>query len=233
MAAVLRLRLLSFVGCCLLFTSAFAQEKREATSEKWEKEIAAFEAADAKSPPAKGGILFVGSSSIRLWDLKKSFPEMTLLNRGFGGSQVHDSLELANRIILPYEPRTIFVYAGDNDIASGKTPEVVAENYRQLVKVIHAKLPEAKIHFIAIKPSPSRWKLYEKQQAANRLIADFCGQYQPAGRLTYIDIVKPMLGEDGQPRANLFRDDKLHLNEAGYQVWRELVLPLLSVTSAK
>lgn len=233
MPAVLRLRLLSLVSCCLFFTSAFAQEKKEATSEKWGKELAAFEAADAKSPPAKGGILFVGSSSIRLWDLKKSFPDLPLLNRGFGGSQVHDSLELASRIILPYEPRTIFVYAGDNDIASGKSAEVVAENYRQLVKVIHGKLPETKIHFIAIKPSPSRWKLYDKQKEANRLIAEFCGKYQPAGRLTYLDIVKPMLGEDGQPRDDLFVKDKLHMNDAGYQVWREMVLPLLSATSAK
>lgn len=218
----------------LLPWGLFAQEKKaESQPDKWEKEIAAFEAADQKSPPAKGGVLFVGSSSIRLWDLKKSFPNQTYINRGFGGSQMHDSLKFIPRIVLPYEPQVIFIYAGDNDIATGKAPELLAEQFQQFVKSVHAKLPETKIHFIAIKPSPSRWKLYDKQTEANRLVADFCQQAQPAGRVTYIDIVKPMLGEDGQPRANLFRDDKLHLNEAGYEVWRTVVQPLLPAPAAK
>ena len=187
---------------------------------RWEKTIAAFEAADAKNPPAKGGVLFVGSSSIRMWKLDKWFPDSAALNRGFGGSQVADSLHFADRIILPYEPSKVVVYAGDNDIAAGKSPETVASDFRQLVAKIHTGLPETDVLYIAIKPSTARWKLFPKMAEANRLI-----QQQAAANehLTYIDIVAPMLGDDGQPRPELFLKDGLHMTDAGYEIWTSLV----------
>ncbi len=192
---------------------------------KWEKEIAAFEAADQKQPPVKGDILFVGSSSIRLWDVKRSFPELAVVNRGFGGSQIEDSTHFAERIIGAHEPRAIVFYAGDNDIASGKSAELVAGDFEKFVAKVRGKRPETQILFIAIKPSPSRWKHIETQRAANQKIREFCERGE---RLTYIDISPPMLGKDGQPREELFLKDRLHMTPAGYAVWNEQLRPHLA-----
>jgi len=192
---------------------------------RWEPTIARFEAQDRKSPPAKGGVLFVGSSSIRGWDLAKWFPKHKPLNRGFGGSQVADSVQFAERIILKHAPRTVVVYAGDNDIAAGKTPETVLADYRTLVKKIHASLPKTRIVYIAIKPSLSRWKLVDKMRAANALIL---AETKKDLRLRFVDIDKPMIGPDGKPRKELFKPDGLHLNDAGYKLWTSLVLAELA-----
>lgn len=192
---------------------------------KWEKTIQAFEDEDRKQPPRENGVLFLGSSSIRLWDVAKSFPELPVINRGFGGSQIADSVQFAERIVLPHKPRLVVFYAGDNDIAAGKSAEQVAADFKALAGKIHAKLPQTRIAFIAIKPSPSRWKYFEIQQQANRLIEAFV---KSDSRLVYIDIVKPMLGDDGKPRENLFRKDNLHLNDDGYKIWNQIVKPYLS-----
>ena len=192
---------------------------------KWEKEIAAFEAADQKQPPVKGDILFVGSSSIRMWDVKRSFPELPVVNRGFGGSQIEDSTHFAERIIGTHEPRAIVFYAGDNDIASGKSAETVAGDFEKFVAKVRGKRPETQILFIAIKPSPSRWKHIESQRTANQKIREFCERGE---RLTYIDIAPPMLGKDGQPREELFLKDRLHMTPAGYAVWNEQLRPHLA-----
>ncbi len=195
---------------------------------KWEKEIAAFEAADQKQPAVKGEILFVGSSSIRLWDVKRSFPELLVVNRGFGGSQIEDSTNFAERIIGTHEPRAIVVYAGDNDINAGKSAETVSLHFEQFVAKVRGKLPETQIFFIAIKPSPSRWKHTETQRAANERIRAFC---ERGPRLTFVDVVQPMLNKDSQPREELFLNDGLHMTPAGYQVWNDLLRPQLAKVS--
>ncbi len=191
---------------------------------KWEKAIAAFEAQDQKSPPPKGAVLFVGSSSIRLWKLDKSFPDRATINRGFGGSEIADSVHFADRIVLKYQPRTIVFYAGDNDTAHGKSPEQVANDFKEFVKIVHEKLPKTKILFIAIKPSLARWKLAETIQKANGLIRSQCEKNE---QLEFIDVWKPMLGEDGRPQAELFLKDGLHMNEQGYKIWASLIRPHL------
>ncbi len=191
---------------------------------KWDKAISAFEAQDQKSPPPKGAVLFVGSSSIRLWKLEKSFPHLPAINRGFGGSEIADSVHFADRIVLKYEPKTIVFYAGDNDIAHGKSPEQVAKDFQAFVKTVHEKLPKTKILFIAIKPSLARWKLAETIQKANNLIRAQCEKNE---QLAFIDVWKPMLGDDGRPRAELFLKDGLHMNEKGYQIWASLIEPRL------
>ncbi len=190
----------------------------------WEPAIAAFETADTRTPPPKGANLFVGSSSIRLWNLDEYFPEHLVVNRGFGGSHVSDSLHFADRLILPHAPRVVLVYAGDNDIAARKTPERVANDYRLLVEKIHAALPGSRIVYICIKPSLARWKLVDEIREANRQIKAFTASDE---RLDYADIFSPMLGNDGQPREELFVDDGLHLNPEGYRVWAEVLRPLL------
>jgi lysophospholipase L1-like esterase len=194
-------------------------------SVRFEAEIKAFEAADKTNPPPARAILFVGSSSIRLWKtLAQDFPHRKVINRGFGGSQIADSLAFADRIILPYKPKTVVLYAGDNDIAAGKSPEDVFADFKALTQKIHAKLPRTRIGFISIKPSPSRWHLVEKIKTANRLIAEFCGRDK---RLVYIDVFTPMLRADGTPRPELFVEDKLHLNAKGYELWARIVAPHL------
>ncbi len=195
-------------------------------SSRWEKYIARFEVTDKKKMPEPGGVLFIGSSSIRMWKtLKQDFSGFSVINRGFGGSQIADSTHFAERILHPYKPRQIVLYAGDNDVNAGKSPETVLADFQQFVKTVLAKLPEARISFIAIKPSLSRWKLSEKMVKANALVHSECAKSK---RLDYIDIWQPMLGDDGKPMPNLFLRDGLHLNAKGYALWTSLVKPLLA-----
>jgi lysophospholipase L1-like esterase len=192
--------------------------------ERWEKSIVAFEKQDQEKPPPKNAILFAGSSSIRLWNLARSFPGMELINRGFGGSQIIDSAHFAPRIITKAQPRLVVLYAGDNDLAAGKTPEQVLADFQAFVQTIHKELPKTRIAFLSIKPSLNRWKLIERQRKANELIEAFCRKDE---RLVYIDVSKAMLGEDGKPRPELFVKDGLHLSEKGYEVWAGIVKPYL------
>lgn len=187
---------------------------------RWEKAIAAFEASDKENPPPKGATLFVGSSSIRLWKLEDSFPNQKAINRGFGGSQIADSVHFADRIVLKHRPKTIVFYAGDNDIAKGKSPERVHGDFRQFVETVHKELPETKIVYIAIKPSLARWKLAETIKKANKLIEAECKKNR---KLAFADVWDPMLTDDGKPRPELFAKDGLHLNEAGYKLWTSVI----------
>jgi lysophospholipase L1-like esterase len=215
--------LLAFLS---LATCARAAEPAAApAADKWEKAIAAFEAEDQASPPPASAVLFVGSSSIRLWDLKKSFPDLPAINRGFGGSQMADAVKHASRIVTPYKPRAIVLYEGDNDLNAKKSPAQVAADFDAFLKVVRAELPTTPVLAIGCKPSPARWKLIEQQRELNRLLAERC---QQDGHATFIDIERPMLNADGQPRAELFREDKLHMNDAGYEVWTTLLQPLLN-----
>jgi lysophospholipase L1-like esterase len=191
---------------------------------KWEAEIKKFEVADRAHPPPADAVVFVGSSSIRFWKLADSFPGMATINRGFGGSFMADSARYADRIVTPYRPRAVAVYAGDNDLAAGQSPEQVRDAYREFVGKVHAKLPSVPIIYISIKPSPSRWRLADKIRTTNRLIAE--AQKGDANQ-KFVDVFTPMLGPDGKPRAELFRDDRLHMNERGYKLWAEMMGPVL------
>lgn len=191
---------------------------------RWERAIAAFEASDRANPPPRGGIVFLGSSSFRRWDLDKSFPGKGLINRGFGGSQMADALRYLDRIVLPLKPRTLFLYEGDNDIANGKTPETVEREFREMVQRVHAALPATKIVFVGVKPSIRRWHLIATVREANARVKAIT---DGSDLLEFIDVDAPLLGADGKPRADLFVDDELHLNDAGYAIWAALVAPHL------
>lgn len=195
-----------------------------ATADRWESDIAAYEAMDRKSPPVQDGIVFIGSSSVRLWDVRKSFPDLPVVNRGFGGSQLADSVRYADRILIPYRPKTVVLYAGDNDLAAGKSPEQVLADYKAFAAKVHGALPDTRIVYVAVKPSPKRWALIEKIRETNRLIRAAAEQ-DP--RQVFVDVEKPMLTAEGQPRAELYRPDELHLNDEGYKLWTELVRPHL------
>ncbi len=212
---------------CLLLLSSFAsaQETTPSPFAKWEKEIAAFEKQDEKMPDAKVDVVFVGSSSIRLWKLQESFPQVNAVNRGFGGSQLIDSVHFAPRIVLKYEPKIVVLYAGDNDLAGGKKPEQVVSDFRDFEKVVHDKLPKAKIIFVAVKPSIARIKNIANIEATNKLIAAECAK--DAERLVFLDIAPLMKNAQGELDPALFAKDGLHLSPAGYAKWDALLLPHL------
>ncbi|HAH46047.1 SGNH/GDSL hydrolase family protein [Gimesia sp.] len=209
----------------LITISSHAEEKKEHNFERWEKSISQFEKQDQEQGIKPGGILFVGSSSIRMWDLDKYFPDQPVINRGFGGSEIVDSTHFADRIIIKHKPKVIFLYAGDNDLARKKTAAEVAADFKKFVAKIHKSLPKTRIVFIAIKPSLSRWKLADTIQKANQLIAAQCANNE---LLEFADVWDPMLGEDGKPRPELFKSDGLHMEHAGYLVWKKAVQPYMN-----
>jgi len=215
------LPLLLAVSLVLAGLPRVAAEALPQTSARWEKEIAAYEQADRANPPAKGGIVFVGSSSIRRWlTLAEDFPRHRVLNRGFGGSQMSDSAHFAERIVLPYEPRMIVVYAGGNDLSAGKTPAEIFSAFQAFVEKVRVKLPETTIAYISIAGNPKRWAQVERVKAANALIEDYARK-NPG--LKFIDVFPHMLGADGLPRPELFVADRLHMSPAGYELWTKLV----------
>jgi lysophospholipase L1-like esterase len=187
----------------------------------FEKEILAFEASDKTNPPPKDAILFIGSSSIRMWKtLAQDFPDYHVINRGFGGSLISNSTHFAERIVTPYQPRIIVFYAGGNDINAGKSAETVANHFQAFVVKVREKLPTTQIAYISIAPNPARWKQIESIREANRLIRDFTAR-QPG--LSFIDVHPQMLGADGQPKPDIYLKDELHMNEKGYAIWKQIV----------
>lgn len=197
-----------------------------ATPEKWAKDIDAFTTADAAQPPPRDAVLFIGSSSIVKWQtLAQDFPTATTINRGFGGSELSDSVFYLDRIALPYHPRIVVVYAGENDLWAGKSAAQVAADFEACCTKIHAALPATRIVFIGIKPSPSRWKIHGEMKQANALVAAYCAK-DP--HRVFLDVWKPMLDANDQPRPELFVADLLHMNAAGYAIWTRLLTPLLT-----
>jgi lysophospholipase L1-like esterase len=188
-------------------------------------DIDAFESSDKTNPPPTGAVLFIGSSSIRLWKtLAQDFPEHKVINRGFGGSQIIDSVNYAERIVLPYKPRLIVLYAGGNDINAGKPAEEVFKDYAAFVAKIHTALPETRVAYISIAPNPARWAQVERVKAANHLIE---AHTKTDPRLTFINVFPKMLGNDGHPKPDIYVADRLHMNEKGYALWKEIVAPYL------
>ncbi len=202
-----------FPALLLTFVATFSAF---ADSVRWQPEIAAFEAADAKEPPPKGGVVFVGSSSIRLWKtLAQDFHEFQVLNRGFGGSELADSVAFAERIVFPYEPRMVVLYAGGNDINNGKSAQQVFADFQAFVAKLRGKLPDVEIAYISIAGNPARWAQVEKIKEANRLIGDYAKQSKG---VRFIDVFSQMLGADGLPKPDIFVADKLHMNSEGYKI---------------
>ena len=195
------------------------------TSQGWEKEIAAFEARDKTNAPPRHGILFIGSSSIRFWtNLVHDFSDKPVFNRGFGGSQIIDSVHFADRIVFPYKPKTIVMYAGGNDLNAKKPAEQVFADFKLFVETVRCRLPKTRIIFISSAPNPSRWTQIEQVRKANQLIRTFI---ETGSNMAYIDVHPAMLGSDGKPKPDIYRADGLHMNEKGYVLWKQVVGPYL------
>ncbi len=203
----------------------------EVPNPKWESDIQAIEKKISSGSTKKNGIVFVGSSSIRLWKLEKSFPELPVANHGFGGSILKDSVDYFDRLVTTAEPQIIVVYAGDNDVAAGRKPETIADDFRKFLGLVHSKVPGCKkVIYISIKPSVKRWTMAETMQKTNRLIKDLCEADEQA---EFLDVWPHMLNAEGMPRPDLLADDGLHLNDAGYAIWNDAVRPLLNIEAAK
>ncbi len=192
---------------------------------KWEKAIANFESSDRLVTPPKGGVLFIGSSTIGLWKtLAEDFPNHQVIDRGFGGSEIVDSTHFADRIVFPYEPKQVFLRAGGNDLQAGRLPEEVAADFADFVKTVHSRLPKTEIYFIALSPAPARWGQKDKGRVLNALIRE---QALHMPRVSFAETEEITLDSQGQARKELFVADMLHLNADGYKLLAEAVRPYL------
>jgi lysophospholipase L1-like esterase len=193
---------------------------------RFEKAVEAFESQDRRAPPPEGAVLCLGSSSIRMWHptIKQDLAPLTVIPRGFGGSNMNDALHYVDRLVTPYKPRAIVLYEGDNDTAQGVAPEAIRDTFLAFVARVRKDLPKVRIYFLAIKPSIRRWGLWPKMKEANRLIAAECAKDD---KLTYVDVAAAMLTAEGKLKDDIFLGDGLHLNRKGYLLWRDTLRPAL------
>jgi lysophospholipase L1-like esterase len=193
---------------------------------QWEADIRAFEDADRQTPPPREGVLLVGSSSIRLWkSAAEDFPGMPVINRGFGGSQVREVTAFADRIVLPYRPRVIVFYCGTNDVFDGGRPvSAVVTDTEGFIRKVHTALPATRVVYISIAPNPARWRLKDAWLELNARMKAFAAT-DP--RVAFVDVWSAMLDAAGQPRPELFVEDRLHMNERGYAIWARILRPIV------
>lgn len=204
---------------CLSFTVS-AQER------PFWKEIESFKTHDSMQPPPENAIVFVGSSSFRMWrDVDRDFPEHRIINRGFGGSSLPHVIDYADEIVIPYRPRQVVIYCGENDfMGDNVTSQIVVDRFKQLFALLRKDLPRAEILFVSIKPSPSRQHLMPEIANANASIEQFLSKERWTA---FIDIWDQMLDKNGEPRKELFLADMLHMNEKGYAIWQKAIEPHL------
>lgn len=204
--------------------AAFSQEVEDPDPLRFEEEIDRFEEFDSKNSFPEDAILFVGSSSIRLWNTAVAFPGMPVINRGFGGSHFSDLQYYYDSLVLPYDPSVVVLYEGDNDVASGKSNDQVFEDYLEFTDRLTNDFPDSRLVFVPIKPSSSRWELWPQAKNTNQRIKEHMGKND---QFYYVDLASPILGPDGKPDDSLFLDDLLHLNEDGYAKWNTAIRPVL------
>jgi lysophospholipase L1-like esterase len=199
--------------------------KADPPPEPFADEIRAFRQWDSENAVPARPVLFVGSSTIAMWRTAESFPDLPVVNRGFGGSQFPDLWRYRQDVILRYPaPACIVLYCGDNDIAAGRSPEQVAADFAELHGAIRAAFPKTTLIYLTIKPSPSRWEIWPKHRRANELIAAQCA-LEPLAAVA--DIATPLLTTGNPPADTLFLPDKLHLSEAGYRLCTGVLRPFI------
>ena len=221
-----RVRRIAAVAAAVSLAGVLAVRLAAQTAEKWDAAIQKFEDQDKVSPPPTNGIVFIGASSIVRWNLPEYFPELgaKAINRGFGGSQSVDSVRYADRIVVPYHPRIVVYYAGDNDVEANVPASEIAHQFELFDGKVHQALPQTKIIFISIKPSIRRWKWIDTITSANAMVKAYCAKEK---HLAFMDIEHQMLGTDGKPNPDLLVADGLHMTPAGYRIWTAALKPLL------
>ena len=217
---------LAALAAVLAVPLALADSVEYPDPERFRPAIDAFLAAEAEAPPPRGAIVAVGSSSMRGWHrrMAQDLAPLQLIPRGFGGSNMADVLHFVDDLVLRHEPRAVLLYEGDNDAALGASPERILADFDAVTKAIHQRLPEARVYVLAIKPSLARWQLWDVMQAANAALVE---RAEADPRIVFIDVATPMLDADGRPQADIFVADGLHMNDAGYDIWRDAVRPVL------
>ncbi|WP_309640954.1 GDSL-type esterase/lipase family protein [Flavobacterium sp.] len=211
------LHILSILFCTSLL---FSQD-----ASRFQNDIQTIKQYDKIYAPPKEPILFIGSSSFRLWnDLERTFADYAVLNRGIGGAVIKDITYYIDDLITPYKPRQIFIYVGENDIANEATSETVLKDTKHLLTLIRERLPNAPIVYISIKPSPSREKYLTKVIEANKLIRDYIATQK---NIHFIDVYSLMLTPEGKSKPELFREDNIHMNNLGYDIWIKEIKPYL------
>ncbi len=195
---------------------------------RFENEIRAYEKADSLRGIPNSKIVFIGSSSFAYWKtIATDLAPLPVLNRGFGGSTLPEVIYYADRILFPYQPNIIVVYAGENDLNVGQhpqTPEQVAASFKTLVSLVHRRLPNTIMYYVSMKPSPSRWANWATTQRGNQLISAYI---KTDKRLRFVDVRPAMLAANGRPRPDLFRADSLHMNARGYAIWAGMLKVIL------
>lgn len=224
----------------LLVTGCIFAETQRPDPARFAKEMAAFDAADAKEPPAKGGIVFTGSSSVRMWNVNEAFPDLPVLNRGFGGSVSNDLVVYADKVVLRYEPKILVVYTGGNDLHGsskaspplpGLTPQEVLADYTKFLTLVHEKLPQTRVLVHAVRTGPVRIAELPQAEEFNSLLKAWCAD-KPWIR--WFDVPKFLVKEGNAPRdEKLYLKDRLHLNPEGYKLWNESFGPALREEWAK
>lgn len=207
-----------------LLVLAVAQGFAKNTEYPFAGDIRKFKTLDSINPPAKNSILFIGSSSFTMWtDVQDYFPGFPIINRGFGGSCLTDLIRYTDDIVVPYHPKQVVIYCGENDFASSDTvtPAMVNQRFGQLFGMIRAKIPEAKITYVSIKPSPSRSHLKDKVIESNKYIRKYL---KKQANSSYVDVWNKMLGSDKQPMKEIFLEDQLHMNPSGYAIWQKAIV---------
>ncbi|PZX55968.1 lysophospholipase L1-like esterase [Algoriphagus ratkowskyi] len=212
-------KLISSLVLLILIQFTFAQEiafQGEVTKRAKEIDDSGWE---------KGSVVFTGSSSVRMWkNLQEQFPEVSIINSAFGGSRADQLLIHLEQTVLRYAPSKVFIYEGDNDINSGQEVSEVMENLNELVTKIHAKYPSTIVNLIAAKPSPSRWDKKVSYLALNDMIRQFATTHD---NVHFVNVWDIMLDDSGKPRADIFLGDELHMNEKGYELWKEIFIPFM------
>ncbi|PZX48918.1 GDSL-type esterase/lipase family protein [Algoriphagus chordae] len=212
-------KLISAFVLIFLIQFSFAQElpfQEEVNNRAKEIDAAGWE---------KGSAVFTGSSSVRMWkNLQEQFPNTPIINSAFGGSQADQLLMHLDKTVLRFEPAKVFIYEGDNDINAGQEVSLIMKNLDELTSKIHAKYPNAIVNLIAAKPSPSRWEKKTSYEALNDLIRQYATTHD---QVNFVNVWDIMLDDTGKPRADIFIGDNLHMNEKGYELWKEIFTPFM------
>lgn len=218
------LRLSFAMAVAILFSISGALAQTDPDPLRFEQEIGLFQEWDSRNAFPRDAVLFLGSSSIRLWHTANAFPDISVINRGFGGAHISDVIHFIRETVHKYEPRMIVFYAGDNDVWDRKTPERVREDFETFLEAVLDARPDTQVFFLSIKPSWNRWSAWDQMERANNLVVSMAAE---SDRLTYVDVGSVLMGPDARPDSSLYLSDQLHLNEQGYARWESVLRPLL------